>query len=357
VDQHAITVRGSDGTASADASGIMRNLIWSSVLASTLLVGCAVEDPGTDLVDPSDPSDPQDPDEPTPGCTADNDVVPMAEIAATFGDRLDAVRAIDDTLYFITKGDGSTANATIGRRERCRAIEADWMEVSAPITTLEIGSDNVLYMAGFEDAARANTSARLIALDLADPAALPFSLLNAPGEQIRGLRADDDGRVYWVQGWDDNQVRYLEGGNIRDLAAISSSTYGRVLSVSPAADGFVWSSEKGTGGYVGTLAPSFSGAPMIRAQATSEKFHEVVADANGGFYAVSTTGTGSTTQWMLVHRDSVTATPTLVDSVGGPLHGRYAFGSTDDATTTMRLTSGGLEASAAVVSLTTPLMH
>ncbi len=333
-------------------------LLASVFLASSLLVGCATS-PSDDM-SPDEQSDSdnqnnndQNDDDDQP-CTAATDVLPYNELAASLNTLPigDIVRAKDGTVYFISSNDGQ--NATIGRRAVCGAIEKDWLDITAPISDLEISSDNVLYLAGSGSGSVDTVRGRLYALDLSDPTAFPAKLVDQPGEMLQSLSAGPDGKLYFLQGWNTNALRIVDGGAVTPKVAVVDTDMNDVDSVDVAPDGSLLF----TGNYYGAgrvAHMSFPGTiPTLTVQSTPKQLFAITADMNGGYYAQYATGYSPSYTVHLVHASSPTATPTEVASDTAD-HVRYYMGIDGEADSALRI-APSLAAPVTTVALPVPVL-
>jgi hypothetical protein len=334
------------------------NSLASLLLVSSLLVGCATN-PADDTSSPDEQGDStgsgsgsgNDNDEP---CTAATDVLPYNELAASLSSLPigDIVRATDGTVYFISGNDGQSA--TIGRRAVCGAIEKDWLDITAPISDLEISSDNVLYMAGSGSGSVDTVRGRLYALDLSDPTAFPAKLVDQPGETLQSLSAGPDGKLFFLQGWNRNALRIVDGGSVTPKVAVVDTDMNDVDSVDVAPDGSLLF----TGNYYGAgrvARMSFGGTvPTLTVQSIPKQLFAITADINGGYYAQYATGYSPSYTVHLVHASSPTATPTEVASAVAE-HVRYYMGIDGEADSALRV-APSLSAPVTTVALPVPVL-
>lgn len=311
----------------------MRTPLVCMFLASSL-IGCAEDPSGGPLGD--DPGEQgggsmgQDEDEP---CTAANDTLPYDELAANLS-RFpvgDIVRAEDGTVYFVSDLAGDLQSATIGRREPCGVIEKEWLSITAPVVDLEISSDNFLYMAASGAGTAAAVTGRLYALDLSDPNAFPVNLVRQPGQVLNSLSAGPDGTLYFLQGWTDRNLRFVDAnGEVSDPIALVGDELSDVFSVAAAPDGTVLVSGALYGSPRVGRATLENGSASLSLHQPPYAPRELRADVNGGYYGVREAGFFNDKTYTMIHADTVTGAQVDLAAATPVQHAIFAHGVESD---------------------------
>ena len=336
----------------------MRNTpgLVTSLFAALTICACAADE-ASDAADPSetgsdgqgDVTDPP-PSDPPANCTPSTDVVPLGELADYLETSAgivtgDAVRAGDGTIYFISEVEADQSGATISRREPCKAIELDWMTVSAPIVDLEISADNQLYMAGSGWGFADNVVERLYRLDLTDPNAFPQNLVREPGQVISSMSAAPDGRLFFIDGpvGSERSLRYVDGDDIVTVSELPFSTTD-AMSVAALSDGKIVTSGRvynpttlaGSNALVRFVLSS-NGDVTPSSITTQQRFVRMYGDSTGGVYGVAYSGlTSSERDWMIFHAPYVGAAWTEVArETSKPAMFSVSFGIVGDSTAVM----------------------